>query len=210
MNLAEQLAKRLTLPLPGYSAMARFAPELSFGRHAGPAPGNARRASVIALLCHSESGWRLPLTLRPAHLPDHAGQVCFPGGGSVPGEDDRQTALRELEEELGVPSGQVRMLGQMTQIYVFATNFWVTPFVGVLDFLPNFKPCEHEVEEVIGLPLSVLLDDRHFGRHQIVRGGLAFNAPHLEFSGHRIWGATSMMLGELISLLREVAATGQR
>src|ERR1700680_4037897 len=97
ISLAEALATELRRPLPGPTAQARFAPELSFGRHFGPVPVSARRAAVVALLYPSESeaaieggpgdtassifsGWRLPLIVRPAHLEHHAGQIGLPGG----------------------------------------------------------------------------------------------------------------------------------
>ena len=97
-DLPARLAARLKQPLPGWAAQARYQPELSFGRHLGPAPSDAKPAAVLILLYPNGGRWHVPLTLRSAHLPDHAGQVSLPGGLIEPGEDSRQAALREFTE----------------------------------------------------------------------------------------------------------------
>src|SRR5687768_11349335 len=99
-DLKERLTARLARSLPGRAAWARCEPPLAYGRHAGPAPDAARQAAVMALLYRDGDEWRVPLTLRPEHFTEHAGQICFPGGGIEPGETCETAALRELEEEL--------------------------------------------------------------------------------------------------------------
>src|SRR6266404_6053902 len=102
ISLADSLAAELRRPLPGPAAQARFAPELSFGRHFGPPPESARQAAVVALLYPSGggddlsfAGWRLPLILRPEHLEHHAGQIGLPGGMIEAEESPAEAALRE-------------------------------------------------------------------------------------------------------------------
>ena len=107
--LDEQLIRlrdRLAEPLPGRCAQARFEPELAYGRHSGPAPSSARQAAVVVLLYEHAGEWTTPLTVRPAHLTNHAGQVSLPGGLVEPGETTAAAALRELEEELGVATSE--------------------------------------------------------------------------------------------------------
>jgi 8-oxo-dGTP pyrophosphatase MutT (NUDIX family) len=202
-NLAELLESRLARELPGKKAQGRFAPELCYGRHHGPAAPDARAAAVLVLLYPHEGQWQLPLTLRPAHMIDHAGQICFPGGVTESGETPEHAALRELEEELGVPADGIRLAGRLSPIYVFASNFQVTPCVAVASHRPVFQPNTHEVADVIELPVSALLDEGNYGEHSIQRRGLSFRAPHIQHGSHIIWGATSMMLGELIAIFRE-------
>jgi 8-oxo-dGTP pyrophosphatase MutT (NUDIX family) len=203
VDLLCRLTLRLARPLPGRRAQAKFAPELSYGRHAGPPPHDARPAAVLALLFPDQGDWSIPLTLRPDNLPAHSGQVCFPGGLTEPDESSEQCALRELTEELGIAGAGVRILGRLSPLYVFASNFWVTPFVGALDARPLFNPNRNEVAEVVELPLRVLLDPAHHGAHDIYRRGVTFRAQHIVCGAHRIWGATSMMLGELAAICQD-------
>lgn len=145
----------------------------------------------------------MPLTLRPAHMIDHASQVCFPGGTNEPGETAESCALREYEEELGESTARLQLLGRLTPLYVFASNFLVTACVGVSDQTPRWRPNPHEVERVVELPLSLLLDARQQGTHMITRRGLAFLTRHIRCGEDRIWGATGMMLAELAEVLAQ-------
>ena len=96
---------------------------MSFGRHRGPAEFGARRAAVLVVLYPHEGQWHLPLILRPAHMLDHAGQVSLPGGTIEPRETSQEAAFREFSEELGVPSTDLQMFGQLSELYLFASNF---------------------------------------------------------------------------------------
>lgn len=199
-DLPRRLAARLALPLPGKPAQRRFAPSLGYGRHHGPPPYDARHAAVVVLLYFAD-GWRIPMTLRPHTLPSHAGQVSFPGGMADPGESVEQTALRELEEELGVARDAVSVLGRLTPLYVWASNFHVTPVLASAAAKLHFVPSPEEVEQLVDVPLTAVVDRRHHGVHVIRRGALTFHAPHIEADGHLVWGASCMMLGELAALL---------
>lgn len=203
-SFARELKARLSQPLPGWRAQRTFAPELSYGRHAGPPPAKHRTASVLALCYPCRQQWNVVLTLRPATLPIHAGQVCFPGGEMERDETPQDCALRELHEELGVTTDQVQILGGLSRIYIYASHFLVTPLVGITAKTPEFRADPREVAEVISLPLSLLVRGAHRGEHWIDRRGLRFRAPHLEYSGQRIWGATSMILAEFAEVLREM------
>ena len=105
-----------------------MSPELSYGRHAGPAPHTARHAAVVLLLFRRDGRWHLPLTERPDTLAHHAGQISLPGGAVDAGESSTEAALRELDEELGF-NAPVEVLGQLADCYVFASDFLVTPWV---------------------------------------------------------------------------------
>ena len=203
LELSRRIAKQLSRPLPGRKAQSRFAPELSYGRHRGPIAFNAQHAAVLALLYPTEDGWCIPLTLRPEHLPSHASQICFPGGMSENGETSEQTALREFEEELGVAADNVQLIGSLSPIYVFNSNFWVTPLVGVAHAAPQFTPNPSEVAEVVVLSVDTLMNEASYGEHTIDQRSIRFRAPHITCGTHRIWGATSMIFGELIAVIRE-------
>jgi 8-oxo-dGTP pyrophosphatase MutT (NUDIX family) len=179
----------------------QLAPQLSYGRHRGPAGPGVRSAAVIALLYPARGQWLMPLILRPASMTDHAGQISLPGGRIDDGESAPDCALRELQEELGVPTGQVRVLGPLAPTFVFASNFTVTPFVGTCRARPNFSPNPSEVERLFELPLEHLVEASCLGDCLIQRGRLQFRAPTIVAEEFDIWGATGVILGELIPLL---------
>jgi 8-oxo-dGTP pyrophosphatase MutT (NUDIX family) len=198
---AEQLRQRLAAHDWTAASYQRFVPELSYGRHRGPAGPDARPAAVVALFYPSNGQWHLPLILRPASMSAHASQISLPGGGAECGEAAEACALRELHEELGVDPARVRMLGALPPIYVYASNFFVRPFVALASERPPFRPDPREVAELLELPLRHLLDQRNYETHAIVRGHLSFEAPCITFQGRHIWGATALILGELLDVV---------
>jgi len=183
-----------------------MAPQLSYGRHRGPAVGWARPAAVCMLLYPRAGTWHLPLTLRPGHMVAHADQISLPGGVIEEDEDSREAALRELNEELGIPPADVTLLGRLSDLYIFNSNYLVTPWLAAVDARPAWKISADEVAELLEVPLPHLVDPATAARHLIRRGLLHFEAPHFAFDGHRIWGATAIMLGELVALISEITA----
>jgi 8-oxo-dGTP pyrophosphatase MutT (NUDIX family) len=143
----------------------------------------------------------LPLTERPATLVHHGGQISLPGGALNPGEPSHTSALRELDEELGVREG-VELIGRLAECYVFASDFQITPWLATVDYEPEWRPQAAEVASVVELPIDHLLDDHSIGRLTIERGPLVFHAPCIRFGQVRIWGATSIILSELADVLR--------
>ena len=203
-DLPDQLATRLRQPLPGRAGQRRFAPQLSYGRQFGPPARDARKAAVAVLLYPADGAWHIPLTLRPKDLAEHAGQVSFPGGAVETGESPTDAALREIHEELDVPSNSVRILGQLSPFYVFVTNYLVTPVVLACGFRPIFRPSPREVAQLLEVPLDTIMHSANYRTHRIVRGGVEFDAPHIAHDTYRVWGATGMMLSELITVLHDM------
>jgi 8-oxo-dGTP pyrophosphatase MutT (NUDIX family) len=180
-----------------------MSPQLSYGRHAGPAPHTARAAAVILLLYQRAKRWHLPLTERPSTLVHHAGQISLPGGRVERGETSSAAALRELHEELGIDE-DVILLGRMPKCYVFASDYLITPWIAEVRHDPVWRPQAEEVQHVIELPIEALLDQGNIGSLTIERGPLVFHAPCLRVGETRVWGATSIILSELTELLHEV------
>jgi 8-oxo-dGTP pyrophosphatase MutT (NUDIX family) len=175
---------------------------MSYGRHGGPPRADARQAAVLVLLYQLNGQWHVPLTRRQAHLTQHAGQISLPGGAAEPGETLAGAALREASEELGIDSRQIRLLGTLSPVYVFNSNFHITPWVGATAERPEFQPCQAEVAELIELPLQVLLQPERATRTVIRRGGLELSAPCIMWQTTPIWGATHVMLGQLARVLQ--------
>jgi 8-oxo-dGTP pyrophosphatase MutT (NUDIX family) len=156
------------------------------------------------LLYPISNAWHIPLTLRPKHLNDHGGQVSFPGGRLEDGETFVEAACRELYEEIGVPASRLEILGSLSPTYVYASNYRVDPIVACVRTRPHFRPDPLEVAEILEVPVAHLLDPANYGRHEVGRDGIGFTAPHIAFGSHRIWGATGLMLGELIAILGQL------
>jgi 8-oxo-dGTP pyrophosphatase MutT (NUDIX family) len=179
----------------------RFEPKTRLGRrHNDPAPG-AKQAAVLILLYPHRGQWHLPLTLRPDTLPDHASQVCLPGGATETGETAQETALREFSEELCVDEVDMHVLGPLSPIYVNVSNFLVEPFLAVAESRPKMTPNPVEVDELLEVPLVHLVDPANFGNHQLEHAGQFYEVPHFQWQSHRIWGATCMILGEMVALV---------
>jgi 8-oxo-dGTP pyrophosphatase MutT (NUDIX family) len=182
-------------------------PELSYGRHRGPAPPRAKPAAVVALFYPhrsqptSRDEWHLPFIVRPHSMADHAGQVSFPGGAREPGETAEQCALRELEEELGGAANDIAVLGRLSPVWVFASCFYVQPVVASVPVRPDFRPNPCEVAQLLEVPVSHLLDPSQRSVFTIQRRSLTFRAPSILFGGYHIWGATGIMLSGLLGLI---------
>lgn len=199
--LAADLRQALARGLPGRAAQRAMGHRLSYGRHHGPIPGDARQAAVLVAVHATAKGWSIPAILRPVVMRAHAGQVSLPGGLVEPGETLEQTALREFEEELGASAAALDVIGALSSIYVFVSGFEVTPLIAVSPQSLVFRPNPDEVAAVLELPLFSLLDPAVRGHHTIDRRGLCFTVPHFAIAGQQIWGATSLILAEFAALL---------
>lgn len=201
---------------------SRTAPRLSYGRHKGPARDDSRQAAVVCVIYpHRKTRQTcLTLTRRPVTLSHHGGQICLPGGKIEPGETSWNAALREYEEELGVPINDPVYCGSLTPIYVFGSDNVVETLVVVAESPQvDWQPDAVEVDQVIELPLETLgtaFENRLFTQNQ-ARSGKAANGDgvfHYEFgyqaisirdirgAEFEVWGATAMLLEELSDCLR--------
>lgn len=177
------------------------------GGDGGAAAGDTAAAVLVGLVPRDD-GLRVLLTRRTEHLRDHAGQISFPGGRHEPQDSDAEaTALRESEEEVGLPRGQVELLGRLPD-YHTVTRYVVTPVVALLHPPFDLVPDPFEVAEAFEVPLSYLMTPAHHQRHRFMFEGherqfLAM--PWQAAAGEReyfIWGATAAMLRNLYHFLQ--------
>ena len=158
-------------------------------------------AAVLVPIVQREPGLTVLLTKRTDHLHDHAGQVSFPGGRVDPGDRDAEdAALRETEEEIGLPRRHIRLAGQL-DTYVTRTGFEVTPLVGLVAPPFALKPDSFEVAEVFEVPLAFLLDPANRETQSRVFQGRERFFYNFHYGGYQIWGATAGMLVNLAEVL---------
>lgn len=160
----------------------------------------SREAAVLIGLVPRPDHLQILLTERAAHLPDHPGQISFPGGRLAPSESPVAAALREAEEEVALGPHQVDVLGLLPP-RLTGTGFAVTPVVGWLasDFTP--RPDPREVESAFEVPVGHLLDPANGETGTRERYGTRFVAHEFRFGHHRIWGATAAILAEFFEVI---------
>lgn len=195
--------------LPGKEAQLEMAPKpKSEGRlREMEAPDDANISSVLVLLFpNDQDKLELVLTLRSHHI-DHGGQISFPGGRAEESETIIETALREAEEEIGVLPDSVTVIGELSELYVAHSNNLVHPVVGFIQDEPEFELCPEEVEEVFTIELDALLLKKNITVEDWNLRTYTYRVPYWDVHRVPLWGATAMMLNELLKLYREYRNT---
>lgn len=158
------------------------------------------RAAVLVPVHPAPDGLQLLFTKRPDTLRAHPGQVSFPGGRIEEGDvDERHTALREANEELGIEAADVRVVGQLDDV-VTGTGYSVTPIVGVLDRMPVLRPNAEEVADWFWFPLARLRGEGWRGL-DVTHDGRQHRLWFFDGAPHTIWGATAAMTRQLLEIL---------
>jgi 8-oxo-dGTP pyrophosphatase MutT (NUDIX family) len=158
--------------------------------------GRATPAAVLIAITDVPDDPQVILTQRPRSMRDHPGQVAFPGGKIDPGEDAVTAALREAEEELGLPRAAVRVIGT-SDVYHTGTGFIVTPVVGVVPPGLDLRPDPVEVADWFEAPLSLLLDPASWTANEAYWRGATRRYLELDWQGFRIWGVTAAIIANL-------------
>ncbi|NMG34809.1 CoA pyrophosphatase [Azoarcus sp. TTM-91] len=167
-------------------------------------PDQLRPAAVLLpIVNRAEAGLNVLLTRRADHLHHHPGQISFPGGRRE-AEDGSPTitALRETEEEIGLPRSRVEVLGELPE-YHTGTGFCITPIVGVITPPFDLAPDSFEVAEVFEVPLEFLLNPVNHQRHSMTREGRVRNYYAMPYGSYYIWGATAGIILSLWRFLNE-------
>ena len=195
----ERIAEGLARPVP---------PPTPDDLHLAARPDGARvtEAAVLVPLVDRPGGLQLLLTQRTPHLDNHGGQISFPGGRVEESDASREeTALRETEEEIGLPRGAVALLGRLP-VYENLSGFRITPVVGWIEPPIVLKPDPFEVAAAFEAPLGHFLDMANYQRRQFHFRGRHRHYMAIPYEGRYIWGATAAML---YSFARMLASDGK-
>ena len=203
----EYLHQKLKLPLPGWEGHKGMAPDFRQEEleRMRDKMGQARQSAVLILLYEKDGQLTFPCIQRAAYDGIHSGQISLPGGQREESDPDfSYTALRETQEEIGVPMEQIKLLGQLSDLYIPPSNFLVKVFVGYSKIIPVFIPDPTEVDRVVEVPLNDLMISENIKRKVFYRSsdGKEKTAPYFDVAGVEIWGATAMVLGELVEIMK--------
>jgi 8-oxo-dGTP pyrophosphatase MutT (NUDIX family) len=203
------LKEKFQQPLPGHPAQDKMS-HATRKFHRKP-PRDARIACVLALFYPKnkmEGGkeWTMVLIERESSNPNdrHGGQISFPGGKLEEADESlEQGALREAEEEVGVKAKEIKILGALTELYIPVSNFLVYPFVGYLENAPTFIPQLSEVRSIVEVSIAHLQKEETQKYKDLKVGDniTIKSVPYFDVDGHVVWGATAMILSELLEVI---------
>ena len=165
-----------------------------------------RSAVLIPIYAHSSDELHVILTRRSAMMKHHTHEVSFPGGNKEPEDADLwATAVREAQEEIGLDLMLPRQIGTLDSFVTVGSNSYITPFVGILDAIPELQANPIEVEEIIHVPLCELLDPKIY-REEIweLRDGSRRPVYFFELVGNTVWGATASMLRQFLTIVLSI------
>jgi 8-oxo-dGTP pyrophosphatase MutT (NUDIX family) len=205
-NFTSHLKKKLNNPLPGESAHRKMIPTnrnrpLNFKFNEPPKLG-----AVLILFYKMNDQWHFPLIQRPDYNGVHSGQIGLPGGKKELSDDDLiVTALRETYEEIGIEQKDVTVIGTLSEFYVGVSNHHILPVIGLFNgSKPIFIPDNYEVAEVIEASLANLLDENAAKTKEIIpTSGISLTSPYYDISNKVVWGATAMILSELVDVIKQ-------
>jgi 8-oxo-dGTP pyrophosphatase MutT (NUDIX family) len=198
----EALRRRLRdEPLPGPRTQVTMAPsERPLPDPHGESLRASRHAAALALIYLHGDEPHVALTRRRSDLKDHGGQISLPGGRIEPREGHVAAALREAEEELAIVASEVELLGELTPLWIPPSDFVVRPVVAAAHARPRFRPQPSEVEALIEAPVAMLLDPTRRREETWTRRGRPRRIPFYDIEGQQVWGATAMILAELLAV----------
>lgn len=173
--------------------------------------GDGRHAAVMLLIFPSPNSdsdsLQTVLTRRKDDLQHHPGQISLPGGRHEEDETIEQTAIREVEEEIGIDRNSIETLGSLNSVYVPPSDFIVTPFVGWLSNEPTFVLQADEVAEVIRVPIAHFFDRSNRRKSSVANDTKDREVPWFSIPQHQVWGATAIIIDDFVHRLEGVLDT---
>jgi len=200
-EFSEKISAVLANDLPGEKAHTIMTPTVrSDNLTKSVYPVSPIKSAVLVLLYPSQGDKiSFPLIQRPTYNGAHSGQISFPGGKAEPSDKSIiDTAIREAEEEVGIVPSQVEVLGTMTNLFIWVSNYIVTPVVAICSTKPVFRKDEKEVEDIIETDLYDIINPKKRKEGTVIaRNKYKIQTPYFDINQKVVWGATAMMLSEL-------------
>jgi 8-oxo-dGTP pyrophosphatase MutT (NUDIX family) len=198
------LESALAKPLPGTSAHLRMSPSV---RRTVSTIYPKKDGGVLILLYPVGAKLHVVFMKRSEYDGVHSGQISFPGGMKEESDASMtETALREAEEETGVDASRVKVIGSLTPLHIPVSNIVVHPFVGYLPEKPEFRIDLREVQYLIEESLDNLSDAAIVESESMFIQNKVMEVPYFNIQGNHVWGATAMILGELLEILKTVTS----
>jgi len=158
-------------------------------------------SAVLVPIYRRQGQYYILFTQRTERVKEHKGQISFPGGARQEGDRTLlDTALRECAEEIGLAPGEVEVLGELDDTVTAVSNYIVTPFVGVIPWPYQFQVDGWETEEIIEVPISVLMDKDCWRQETEIIGGQAVTSYFYHYRGKVVWGATARILHQFLNI----------
>jgi len=205
-NFIKKLKIELEKDLPGTEVQWQMASSDRMVRNFPRVPGkDARIAAVLILLYPNDGSIYTVFMQRHNYDGVHGGQISFPGGKKEPADSDVvHTAIREAMEETGVNGAEVNVLGTLTPLFIPVSNMIVTPVVGWMDRRPDFSHQPEEVVFLIEAELKRFLDPAIIKIKPFEIRGEMLDVRYFDYDGNVIWGATAMILNELLNIIQKI------
>ena len=202
-KLAQKLQIRLINNLPGKDEQWRMRVTSDKSYNFDNTKEDAIQSAVLILLYEENGVICFTLTERTQTVEHHRGQISLPGGAREADEKLSSTAIRETQEEIGIYADDVDIIGALSPLFVPVTGFIINPFVGIINANFEPQPAPEEVETVISVHVNELLNDDNELQEKRNLRGYDMNIPYFLLSGHKVWGATAMILSEFKTVLKE-------
>ncbi len=202
-KLAQKLQIRLINNLPGKDEQWRMRVTSDKSYNFDNTEEDAIQSAVLILLYEENGVICFTLTERTQTVEHHRGQISLPGGAREADEKLSSTAIRETQEEIGIYADDVDIIGALSPLFVPVTGFIINPFVGIINANFEPQPAPEEVETVISVHVNELLNDDNELQEKRNLRGYDVNIPYFLLSGHKVWGATAMILSEFKTVLKE-------
>ena len=200
----EKLSSRLQQRLPGKTAqnIMMVKPRLPFPNIDLDNQGTP--AAVLILLYPLNKNWYFFLTKRTDTVDHHKGQVSFPGGMVEENESLKDAALRETHEEIGIPPFKIKLIGSLTSFYIPVSRFEIFPFIGWTEKKPKTSIHDQEVDSIFSPSIKDFMLDKTQKEKKDTLAGFPVKIPYFDLGGEIVWGATSIILSEFKSILKDI------
>lgn len=199
-----KLKHALKLELPGFNSHLKLAPkERIEGIIEQINPKNARSSAVLIVLYQEENQLKIIFILRSVYNGAHSGQISFPGGKyEIDDVDLIETALRETKEEIGISISKEQVLGKLSNIYIPPSNFMVDPYIAIIENIEGIKLDSTEVQQIYKVAFSDFLKANIIKNKEVLAvHEKSIKAPCFVINDLNIWGATAMILKELLDVI---------